>query len=190
MNRTLLTHASAVLFAGVIALSGCSSSDDGASSSDPTTTDAVSGDGDSSASSVPDSDAPSGDGYSADDEGSGSVTVDGVKNDGFLGECEISREYGKEDVGELSTEGIEIILAIDNVESNPPEEMNYVVTGTTATFRAAGIGDGMLESIAYVGDKNALGDTTEIGLVAFSGNTDEGTAVTAEVVCVIQNSYS
>ena len=190
MIRTSLTKVTVVLIAGVIAMAGCSSSDDETSADDPTTTEAASTDIESSSDPEADPDESNGDGYAASDEGSGSVTVDGVENGGFLGECEISRGNGKEDVGDLSTEGIEIILAIDNVESNPTEEMNFVVTGSTNTFRAVGVGNGSLESIEYVGAPSGLGDTTEIGLVAFSGTTDDGVDVSAEVVCVIQNAFA
>jgi hypothetical protein len=192
MNRASFTKASVVLLAGVIAMSGCSSSDGETSDSDANTTEAASSDSGSSLGSETEADESSGGEYSADDGGSGSLTVDGIENAGFLGECEISRENGAEDVGDVSTEGIEVILAIDNVESSPTEEMNFIVTGTPETFRAVGVGDGAgtVDSIAYVGDQSALGDDTEIGLVAFSGTTDDGTSVVAEVVCVTQNAYS
>ncbi len=131
------TKVSLALLTAVLAVSGCSSSDDETADSDPTTT-AASDEGASSSGSESEPDESTSGGYTADDEGSGSLTVDGVENEGFLGECEIARANGAEDVG----------------------------------------------------DQSALGDDTEIGLVAFSGTTDDGTSVVAEVVCVTQNAFS
>ncbi len=179
----MLSNLVALFVFTAVPLAACSSSDDDSSSSDdPTTTEASSSD--------PAPDSNDSNGYSAEDSGSGTLTVDGTPIEGFEGECEISRDNGKEDVGDLSLEGIEIILAIDNVESSPAEEMNYIVVGSTYTFRSGGNGDGELSSIGYVGGRNSLSDTRDIGLVNFTGTTAEGVEVSAEVVCITQNMFS
>ena len=175
----------ALLVFAAVPLAACSSGDDDSSSTDDPSTTEVSSDD-----PAPDSNESAAGGYSAEEAGTGTLTVDGTRIDGFTGECEISRDNGREDVGELSLDGIEIVLAIDNVDSSPAEEMNYIVVGSTYTFRSAGNGDGNLSGIGYAGVRNSLSETRDIGLVNFTGTTAEGLEVSAEVVCITQNMFS
>jgi hypothetical protein len=139
----------------------------------------------------PDAQAPAGDdgGLSDSDNGTGTVTLDGVVYPDFVGECLISRgldpeTYEPVPVGDLSDPGLILVVAVDNVASNPEVEANFVTT-TEKTFRMTGIGGpGEMDSIAYVGPRTTVG-SLDLAQVAFSGTTEDGVPVVAEVVCEI-----
>ncbi len=183
MHRPNRLSAIALLTTLAIVLSACGSSDsDTESSGASASTDAPDG--------ATEPTAPNGDaGDPAGESGSGTVSVDGVEHSDFVGECLISRgldpvTYEALEVGDLSTEGLNVVVGIDNVASGPEVEANYVMVGAT-TFRMAGIGGpGTIDSIDYVGPPPST-SATELVLVAFSGTTDDGLSVVAEVVCEV-----
>lgn len=164
----------------------CSSSDDdadeatadGASTTvvDAGTTDAVTVD-----------EVSADDGESASVEvGTGVLRIDGTEYDGFVGDCDISRDFGGEDVGDLSEPGLEVIVAIDNVESQPAEELNFVMINEESfkVFNAPGT----IESISESGTRTTSG-SSDVVTVVFAGPLDDGRAVEAEVVCSLQNAF-
>ena len=175
-----------VFFAAIaILLSGCGSSDSAegdASTPDPT---------DAAAPQDTDADTPTQDdgGQPIGESGSGVVSVDGVEYPGFAGSCSVHRgldpeTYKPVPVGDLAEPGLLVVVGIDNVASSPAVEANFIMVGAT-DFRMAGLdGSGSIDSIAYVGPEPS-GISTELATVAFSGTTDEGAAVVAEVVCEV-----
>jgi hypothetical protein len=133
------------------------------------------------------------DGLTAADEGKGTVTIDGVQHDDFRGSCELSRNYGKEDMGDLATmEGLKMMVAIDNVASTPAVEMNFVAyTNLDFTMVVQGQGRqrGTISQLAYESDLAPTGTSQAIAKVAFTGQTEAGVPVVARVVCEIQNQF-
>lgn len=132
------------------------------------------------------------DGYTAADIGQGTVSLDGVVHDAFLGSCELSRMNGREDVGDLANlEGIKFVVAIDNVKSGGSPEVNFVGY-PSLQFTVANGPDrlrGMLSTVAYESELTPKGTSQAVAMVAFTGATDEGVKVVARVVCEIQNKF-
>lgn len=188
------------LIVAVVALLavGCSS-DDSADSSDGVTTTETSGDASGGDEADALDEGASGDdggsgggGPSEDEVGNGVVEVDGEVFEGFVGDCEISRGFGTEDVGDLSDPGLSVIIGIDNVDSEPEQLINFVVLNEDA-FRMSTQGSGsnvpgVLESVNEVGPRTASG-SRDIVTVEFSGPRDDGAAVTAQIVCELQNEF-
>ncbi len=129
--------------------------------------------------------------------GSAVVRVDGVEYSDFEGECDISRGYGAEDVGQLSTPGFEVLVGIDNVEAHPDAQMSLTVFGEESfDLRdlvnrpdTTGLADsGTLDSISEIGDRVSEGTRDHV-MVRFAGTLDDGTYVEADVHCELQNAY-
>ncbi len=178
MHRYRRSTAAAVLTTLAMALSACGSSEsdaDDAAVSDTSSTSSESDDQGSSEAALV--------------AGTGTLTVDGVEYPGFAGDCSISRGLDPETyepipVGDLSTPGLNVVVGVDNVASAPDVEANFIVT-SGMTFRMEGLGGpGTIDSIAYV-DPATSSDSVDIARVAFSGTTDEGTSVVADIVCEI-----
>ncbi len=114
------------LLAATSLVAACSSSDD---EPDDTTANESNGDvevdGDGG-SDVDDGPTDAG-GPTSDDVGSGSVRIDGVEFGGFEGDCQINRNSGREVVGDLSTSGLTVVVGVDNIDSQPAEELNFVM---------------------------------------------------------------
>jgi hypothetical protein len=126
----------------------------------------------------------SGDGNGAGTDvaiGSGTVTIDGVANSGFAGECEIARANGAEPVGDVSSGELDLVVAVDNAASGPTQEMNFVATGSSGVFSVYAPPDrssGTIDSIAYVDEPS-----DSAAVVEFSGTTEDGRAVVAQLGC-------
>ncbi|WP_430869168.1 hypothetical protein [Demequina aurantiaca] len=142
-------------------------------------------------------DAPDAGAYTSDDVGNGTLHVDGVEFPDFTGDCEISRQNGKEDVGDLNEGDIVTIIAIDNVKAHEDSSMNYVALNEES-FRfsdpmgAAGVGGptarGEITSLTELGPRTADG-SRDIVEVRFAGALEDGTTVDADVVCELQNAF-
>ena len=181
-----MIRTAAALLATAAPLGACSSSDD---DSDVATADGASTTVDAGtvdeAVTVDDASADDGESTSAE-VGTGVLRIDGTEYDGFVGDCEISREAGAEDVGDLSNSGLEVIVAIDNVESQPAEELNFVMIDETS-FRVLNA-PGTIESISETGARTTSG-SSDVVTAVFAGPLDDGRAVEAEVVCSLQNAF-
>lgn len=138
--------------------------------------------------------APAAAAYTATDEGTGTLWVDGVQFDGFRGQCMISRRNGAEELGELSNrEGLSMIMGIDNVAANTGSEMNFKVYSDsvfTISRPPAREQPGTLTRVAREGQPSPKGKSTMLGLVSFTGTTATGEAIIAHVVCELQNKYT
>lgn len=131
--------------------------------------------------------ADGGGGAAPDDVGSGVVRIDGVENGGFVGDCEMTRNFGADDVGDLSSsEGLSVIVAVDNVESQPAEELNFVMINDE-NFRVVNV-PGTVESITESGARTSSGSRDYVTIV-FAGTLEDGRAVEAELLCELQNKF-
>jgi hypothetical protein len=90
---------------------------DSATTEESTTTDENTGD-----EGTPDE--PAAAGYTSNDVGKATLAVSGVEFPDFVGDCEISRGNGKEDVGDLNEGDIVTIIGIDNVKAHEDSAMN------------------------------------------------------------------
>jgi hypothetical protein len=170
-----------------LTIAACGSSDD-SEASDPAESSTDSGETASSdtgdattGESEPDDAGDEGEAGAAVAVGSGTLTIDGVENPGFEGECEISRANGAEPVGDVSTGELDTNVGMDNVASNPAQEMNFSITfGTLFSIREtdAAPTNGTVDSIAYVGEPSG-----DAAVIAFTGTTEDGRAIVAEVGC-------
>lgn len=174
--RSPLTAALLALGLG-LTITACGSSDDSeAGDGAETSTDAS-----EAAAGEPEDAGDDGDGGAAIAVGTGTLTIDGVENPGFEGECEVSRANGAEPVGDVSTGELDTVVVLDNVASNPAQEMNFsIFFGTTFSILETDPPptNATLDSVAYVGESS--GDTA---VIKFSGTTDDGRPVVAEVGC-------
>lgn len=135
--------------------------------------------------------------YTSDDVGNATLHVDGVEFPDFTGGCEISRQNGKEDVGDLSEGDIVTIIGIDNVQAHEDIAMNYVaLDDETFMFRdlvgASGLEEpsakGQITSLTELGPRTADG-SRDIVEVRFAGVLEGGTTLDADVVCELQNAF-
>ncbi|WP_152649261.1 hypothetical protein [Demequina flava] len=135
--------------------------------------------------------------YVSEDVGTASLHVDGVEFSDFLGDCEISRNNGAEDVGDLNEGDIVTVIAIDNVAAHEDIAMNYVaINKEEFTFRdlmgAAGVddptADGVITTLTELGPRTADG-SRDIVEVRFAGILEDGTTVDADIVCELQNAF-
>ena len=111
----------------------------------------------------------------------------GVENGGFVGDCEIARNSGGDDVGDLSSsDGLSVIVAVDNVESQPTEELNFVMLNDE-NFRVVNV-PGTVESITESGSRTSSGSRDYVTIV-FAGTLEDGRAVEAELLCELQNKF-
>lgn len=87
---------------------------------------------------------------------------------------------------DLSEPGLEVIVAIDNVESQPTEELNFVMIHdeSSKVFNAPGTIEGISES----GTRTTSG-SSDVVTVVFTGPLDDGRAAEAEVACSLQNAF-
>ncbi len=186
MQQTNRPFALVLLTSLAIVLSACGSA--GSDTDDSDTPDAVSPTSVASSTSEPSPDQ-GGSGLTAEENGSGLVRVDGVEYADFVGECAVHRgldpeTYEAVPVGDLSEGDLSVLVAIDNVASNPALEANFVIT-VEPNFRMAGFDvAGIIDSIAYIDPPTPFG-SIELARVAFTGTTDTGIPVVAEVVCEI-----
>ena len=191
-KTTLITACVAM----ALATAGCSPSDDPA---EPVPSDGATTSDDAPESSEPaDEDAApaaSGDEYTAEDIGTGTLTVNGVLEEGFVGGCEVSRDLGREDVGDISsnTAELEFVVGVDNFEAAGAAARNFNVAFDdlfNTTTEAVGLRvNGTITSYAWGSELTPYGDSQEIGVVVFTGTTDDGDSVVAELVCEIQNTF-
>jgi hypothetical protein len=124
--------------------------------------------------------------------GHGSVWYDGVQHDDFLGDCQLSRLNGREEMGDLANlEGVRISVGIDNVASSPAMEMNFVVYSSLdfTMVRGAERMRGTISQLAYESELSPKGTSQAIAKVAFTGATGDGVPVVARVWCEIQNKF-
>ncbi len=201
MQRRKRPFALVLIVSLAIVLSACGSSgsdtdDSGMPEVTPTSEpssdqDAADDAGDASVSPATEAAAPAqdDDGLTAEDNGSGLVRVDGIEYPDFLGECVVHRGLDPETylpvpVGDLSEPELSVVVGIDNVASAPAVEANFIMLIET-NFRMAGLDiAGTIDSIAYI-DPPATFGSVDLALVSFTGTTDDGIPVVAEVVCEI-----
>ncbi len=199
MERRRVQHTSLALVASfVIVLTACGSGgsdpgESGMSESAPPVSEATATpdteNGDEGTAGGEDGGSAGDDGtYTAEDSGSGLVRLDGVEYPNFVGDCFVHRGLGDDllpvEVGDLATPGLTVVVGVDNVASEPDQEANFVMLNGES-FRMAGLGgNGTIDSIEYVGPRASFG-SVELALVAFSGTTDDGLPVVAELVCEI-----
>lgn len=182
----------AVVVAIVAALAACSPSGDDEPASSGTQPAAAEGEN----TGEENTGTPDTGGYTSDDVGNGTLRVNGVEFPDFTGDCEISRENGKQDVGDLNVGDIVAIIGIDNVTAHEDMAMNYTALNEERfTFRdsvgAAGVGDsakGDITTLTELGPRTADG-SRDIVEVRFAGVLDDGTTVDADVVCELQNTF-
>lgn len=172
-------------------VSACGSEDPDAGDPGATATAPVS---DSASASGPEEASPAPEGedsgdFAAEDNGTGKVTVGGIEYPNFAGDCFIHRGLDPEtylpvEVGDLSMEDLTVIVGVDNVASEPETEANFIIATATA-FRMGGLGiTGTVDSIDYVGPRAMVG-SLDLALVEFSGTSEDGVPVVAELVCEI-----
>ncbi len=186
MQQRPPVKAALLALAFALTIAACGSSDD-SEASDPaeSSTDAETTSGDTGEATTGESDpedaGDEGDAGAAVAVGTGTLTIDGVENPGFAGECEISRANGAEPVGDVSTGELDTLVIMDNVASGPAQEMNFSITsGTILSIREtdAAPTNGTVDSVAYVDEPSG-----NAAVVAFTGTTEDGRAVVAEVGC-------
>lgn len=133
---------------------------------------------------------------STDDVGNATLRIDGVEFPDFTGDCDISRQSGKEDVGDLTMPGLFMIIALDNVKAHEEMSMNLISVADTG-FRfgdlveAAGVGSpakGELAPQSELGPRTADG-SRDIVEVRFAGAFEDGTPIEADIVCELQNAF-
>ncbi|MBH0099346.1 hypothetical protein I6E68_09360 [Salinibacterium sp. NSLL150] len=141
-------------------------------------------------------DEPAADGYTSDDVGNATLRIDGVEFPDFTGECDISRQAGKEVVGDLSEPGLFMIIALDNVKAHEEMSMN-LVSIADGGFRfgdlveAAGVGSpakGELTPQSELGPRTADG-SRDIVELRFAGAFEDSTPIEADIVCELQNAF-
>ncbi|WP_152650270.1 hypothetical protein [Demequina aestuarii] len=142
---------------------------------------------------------PDAGGYTSDDVGDATLRVNGVEFPDFTGDCEISREAGSKDVGDLTEGDIQVIVGIDNVVAQEGQDeafMNYTAINEES-FRfgdLAGVSGvdtparGEITTIKELGPRTAEG-SRDIVEVRFSGVVEDGTTLEADVVCELQNAF-
>ncbi|WP_152649872.1 hypothetical protein [Demequina oxidasica] len=212
------TRAAAVGLALVVALAGCSPSSENepatsnaqpsatagsdltdAIAEDSNTLDAGPVDESSEADGADEAteEAPGAGGPIPDDVGNATLYVDGVEFNDFTGDCEISREHGKKDVGDLNEGDISAIIAIDNVKAHEDMAMNYVAINEERfrfgdPLEAAGVGGprnkGEILTMTEKGPRGADG-SRDIVEVRFAGVLEDGTEINADVICELQNAF-
>ena len=134
--------------------------------------------------------------YTSDDVGNGSITVNGVEFPDFTGDCGISRNHGREDIGDLNEGTLNGTVAVDNVAAHEDMSMNFVSTGMDDfKFRdflgITGVdspADGEITSMTELGARTADG-SRDIAEVRFAGVLDDGTTLEADIVCELQNAF-
>ncbi|MEJ1155239.1 hypothetical protein [Microbacterium marmarense] len=170
-------------------------SDTATSVADDTTTD----DSTSSEESAADEDeeaAAAAGSYTSDDVGNATLYIGGVEFPDFTGDCEISRGHGTEDVGDLNDGDIVAIIAVDNTAAHEDTSMNYIALNEESfRFRdlvgAAGVGntaEGEITTMTEQGPRSADG-SRDIVEVRFAGTFEDGTAIDADIVCELQNTF-
>lgn len=136
-------------------------------------------------------------GLSPDDVGNATLHINGVEFPDFTGDCEISRGFGTEDIGDLNEGDISAIIGIDNVKAHEDIAMNYVaISEERFRFRdltgAAGVdgspATGEITLMTELGPRTPDG-SRDIVEVRFSGVLEDGTELDADVVCELQNKY-
>ncbi len=140
--------------------------------------------------------APDAGGPSPDDVGNATLYVNGAEFTDFTGDCEISREHGKKDVGNLNEGDISAIIAIDNVKAHEDIAMNYVaINEESFRFRdlvgAAGVdtpAKGEIVTMTEQGPRGTDG-SRDIVEVRFAGVLEDGSEVNADVICELQNAF-
>ncbi len=137
--------------------------------------------------------------YTKDDIGTGWVTYDGVRDGGYRGDCDIDRQNGSEDVGDLATPGLTVLVGVSNESAEAPSRLgNYKIIIDPTAFNTtdedgAANGEqptrGSISSIAYGSEFSPKSQSSVIALVIFTGETEDGVPVVAELVCGIQNKF-
>ncbi|MEL0627096.1 hypothetical protein V6245_09080 [Salinibacterium amurskyense] len=141
-------------------------------------------------------DEPAAGGLSTDDVGNATLRINGVEFPDFTGDCEISRGFGSEDVGDLNEGDIVTIIGIDNVDAHEDMLMNYIALNEESfRFRdqeaAAGVGNnanGTISTLTELSPRTADG-SRDIVEVRFAGAFEDGTPIEADVVCELQNAF-
>ena len=140
--------------------------------------------------------APEAGAYTSDDVGNGSITVNGVEFPDFTGDCGITRNHGREDIGDLNEGTLNGTVAVDNVAAHEDMSMNFVSTGMDDfKFRdflgITGVdspADGEITSMTELGPRTAEG-SRDIVEVRFAGVLEDGTTLDADIVCELQNAF-
>ena len=190
------TGRSAAVGAAALLVAACSGSDgdtdDGAAEPVPAEADADGGDatGADTAELADDSDAGdggAGGGLGPDDVGTGVLRIDGVDFADMRGDCEISRSFGSEDVGDVSAPGKSVIVGVDNVEAAGDDAVNFIMINETS-FRVRNTDQGTIDTIDEIGVRTSNG-SIDYATVVFAGTLEDGQSVVAELVCELQNQF-
>ncbi len=189
-TRSRRVHRTAIAVLMVTSITAaCSSSDDDADDDAPTDDAVAEAGADSEDGAGEDAGGDDGSGPSTDAAGSGILRIDGVTFDGMEGDCDISRDFGGSDVGDLATRGLEVIVAVDNVDAEDPpseDDQNFVMINEES-FRVLNQ-PGTIDSITESGARTADG-SRDLVRVVFAGTLDDGRAVEAELDCILQNEF-
>ncbi|MBH0024404.1 hypothetical protein [Salinibacterium sp. SWN248] len=182
----------AIVLAISATLAACSPAADPADSTtteETTTADETTGDEETT-------EEPATGGLSTDDVGNATLRINGVEFPDFTGDCEISRGFGAEDVGDLNDGDIVTIIGIDNVDAHEDMLMNYIALNEESfRFRdqeaAAGVGNnanGTISTLTEISERTPDG-SRDIVEVRFAGAFEDGTPIEADVVCELQNKF-
>ena len=122
------------------------------------------------------------------DVGTGVITVDGIAYDGISGSCDLSKNFGMDPLVDPNEDGVTLVLGVDNVSSGTAtsdNEFNFTVVAAPA-FRMAGTpsGQGTLDLLVIEEPRTQL-EHVDLGVLSMNGVTDDGTLVTASIVCII-----
>ncbi|MEV8254248.1 hypothetical protein AB0O95_09815 [Rhodoglobus sp. NPDC076762] len=188
--RARTARLAAIVLAVSATLAACSPAADepaDSATTEESTTDETTGDEETPA-------EPAAGGLSSDDVGNATLRINGVEFPDFTGDCDISRQAGSEDVGDLTMPGLFMILALDNVKAHEEMSMN-LVSVADGGFRfgdltgAAGVGSpakGQLTPQSELGARTVDG-SRDIVEVRWAGEFEDGTPIEADVVCELQN---
>ncbi|MBH0108584.1 hypothetical protein I6E81_00200 [Salinibacterium sp. NG22] len=182
----------AIVVAVTATLAACSPAAepaDSATSEETTTTDETVGDEETT-------EEPATGGLSTDDVGNATLRINGIEFPDFTGDCEITRGFGTEDVGDLNDGDIVTIIGIDNVDTHEDMLMNYIALDEESfRFRdqeaAAGVGNntnGTISTLTEISARTADG-SRDIVEVRFAGAFEDGTPIEADIVCELQNAF-
>lgn len=144
--------------------------------------------------------APDAGGYTSDDLGNATIRVNGTEFPGFTGDCEITRNFGTEDVGDLNEGDITMIIGIDNVEAQEEQGtedfMNYRAI-SEESFRFSDLAGtsgvdtpatGEITSLTELSPRSADG-SRDIVQIRVAGVVEDGTPLEVDIVCELQNQF-
>ena len=144
--------------------------------------------------------APDAGGYTSDDLGNATIRVNGTEFPDFTGDCEITRNSGAEDVGDLNEGDITMIIGIDNVvaqeEQGTEDFMNYRAI-SEESFRFADLAGasgvdtpatGEITTLTELSPRSADG-SRDIVQIRVAGVVEDSSPLEVDIVCELQNQF-